>query len=82
MQNGSIRQDQMMSEAMNLFSSMGSGGFGGFGGGGGEAGAGGGASADMFANMMSTMSKSFSGGHSGAAARTRLSRKYAERKKT
>ena len=73
MQNGSIRQDQMMSEAMNLFSSMGSGGFGGAGGGV--------PNSDMFANMMSTMSKSFAGGHSGAAARNRLSRKYAERKK-
>jgi hypothetical protein len=78
MQNGTIRQDQMMSEAMNLFSSM--GGLGGMGGGGGGDGAG--VGGDMFANMMNTMSKSFSGSHSGAAARTRLSRKYADRKKS
>lgn len=80
MQNGTIRQDQMMSEAMNLFSSM--GGLGGMGGGGGDGSAGGGGGGDMFANMMNTMSKSFSGSHSGAAARTRLSRKYADRKKS
>lgn len=66
MQNGSINQDQLMGEAMNLFSSM-NGGPGG----------------DMLSEMMKNMSKSFGGGnrHSGSAARNRLSKKLAERKK-
>jgi hypothetical protein len=82
MQNGTINQEQMMSEAMGLFSSMGGlGGLSSMMGGAAGGGEGPGFNPDMLSNMMKTMSKSF-GGHSGAAARTRLSRKYADRKKT
>jgi hypothetical protein len=81
MQNGTINQEQMMSEAMSLFSTMGGlGGLSGMMGGAAGGGEGSGFNPDMLNNMMKTMSKSF-GGHSGSAARSRLSRKYADRKK-
>lgn len=66
MQNGSLNQEKLMGEAMNLFSSMN-----------------GGPSGDMLSEMMKNMSKSFGGGnrHSGPAARSRLSKKLADRKK-